>query len=286
MSSWDGKSKGTVIGYRIVIFCLRSLGLKSTYALVRIISRYYYYFSAAPKRQLMDFYHRRLGYPVREAKALVRLNFYRLAQSLLDRVALTIGEGNRLQFISEQRELMKSWGQDERGTILISAHFGNWAAAGQMFKGKVGGVNVVMVENEVAALRAYFEKSGLQPDYNIISISDDMSHFIKIYAALKRGEFVAIHGDRFLPGNPTLSLTFGEGKAQFPLGPFQLVEKLKARCAFVFAVKEDTFTYRVTAVEAQSQTAEQLAAEYAQNLESQVKKSPENWFNYHDFYRH
>ena len=44
MSQWDGKSKGTVLGYKIFVFLIRKAGVKSAYALLYFVATYYFLF--------------------------------------------------------------------------------------------------------------------------------------------------------------------------------------------------------------------------------------------------
>ena len=62
MSQWDGKSKGTVLGYKIFVFLIQKAGVKAAYVLLYFVASYYflflkksnraifYYFKAIPQR--------------------------------------------------------------------------------------------------------------------------------------------------------------------------------------------------------------------------------------------
>ena len=45
MSQWDGKSKGTVLGYKIFLFFIKTFGIGSAYLILHFVSLYYYLFA-------------------------------------------------------------------------------------------------------------------------------------------------------------------------------------------------------------------------------------------------
>ena len=47
MSQWDGKSKGTLLGYKIFVYCIKKLGIRSAYSVLVFVA--FYYFVAYPK---------------------------------------------------------------------------------------------------------------------------------------------------------------------------------------------------------------------------------------------
>ena len=46
MSRWDGKTKGSLTGYKIFLFFIKTLGLGFAYGLLRVVTYYYYLFAA------------------------------------------------------------------------------------------------------------------------------------------------------------------------------------------------------------------------------------------------
>lgn len=287
MASWTGKSKGNVLGYKIVVFFLRVFGLSSTYFLLKIISFYYYLFAGEPKKHMLDFYQTRMGYSKQKAKQLCRTNFYLLAQSILDKMALAMGLGKELYYKQKGEDELIRMATSGRGGFVISAHLGNWDIAGNLLQNLNVPLNVVMYENEKVKLNSYLERIGSKPNFNIISIKEDMSHLVKIYQHYKKKELVCINADRYLEGSKTIVTDFLGSKAHFPEGPFSIVNILKADYSFVFAVKKSKLGYEFSATKpctAEGQI-QQILENYVQALEEKVKQFPEQWFNYYDFHQ-
>ena len=62
MSAWQGKSKGTPLGYRIFVWVLKTFGVLPAYFLLRFVVLYYFFFSFKASRQIYSLYHHKLGY--------------------------------------------------------------------------------------------------------------------------------------------------------------------------------------------------------------------------------
>ncbi len=287
MANWTGKSRGTVLGYQIVVFFLRTFGLGRTYSLLRLISFYYFLFARGPRRVIQDFYQHRLGKSKEEAKQLCRENFDLLAQSILDKMALSMGYGKEITYTQKGEEELVRLAKAGEGGFLFSAHLGNWDIAGSLLINLDIPVNVVMLQNEEKKLGEFLERIGSKPFFKIIPIKNDLSHLLQIYQAYKRKELVCINADRFLPGNKTIELPFLNGVAPFPEGPFELVNKLKAPYACVFAVKSGRFEYSFSSTppKKSGEGVEAIAREYVREFEKKVRQYPEQWFNYYDFYQ-
>lgn len=286
MSKWTGKTKGSLLGYQIIVWILKVFDLKVTYFFLRFVSFYYYAFVSAPRNHLIKFYKDCLNISFKESKMLARRNFFLLAQSLVDRIAFTIGKGGRYKFTYKNEDSLRQIADENKGLVLISAHYGNWDIAGQMLTRVKNKINVLMFENEHEKIKGYLDSLGKLP-YDIIPQKNDMSHLIRIYESIKKGEILCMHADRFVGDAATYELDFCGQKAYFPKGPFQIVSKMKVPVAFVFIQKQGYFNYHYSAhipnLE-ETNKPEIIAQNFASVLESKVKESPDHWFNYFEFH--
>lgn len=287
MSKWDGKTKGTLLGYKILLFCVRYTPVKFVYFLLRFIALYYFLFDRKSRKSVRDFYTKGLGLSPRRASRVVYLNFYRFAQTLIDRMLFQVGKGEEFSLSFEHEDFLINLRDEGKGAILISAHLGNWETAGNLLKGRITPtINVVMLDSEVEQIKEYLKDKTGGSRFRIIAIKDDLSHVIKINQALKNKEFVAIHADRYMEGAKNIVLPFLGHKARFPLGPFLIASKFRAPITFVFGVKKSNFVYHLSAtfpIYAPA-TPEEIAQAFVRELESRVKENPEQWFNYFPFF--
>lgn len=286
MAKWTGKSRGSVLGYRIVFGVLRVFGLGSSYFLLRIVTYFYYLLDAKPRNIIIEFYQTHLGYSLSEAKRLCKENFYQVSQSILDKLALQLGQAPEISYTESGQDHLLELGRSGQGGILFSAHLGNWGIAGSLLQDLSLPVNVVMLANEQEGIQQFLDSIGAKPFFTIIPIKEDLSHLVSIYQALKRNELVCINADRFMPGSRTLAIPFLNGIAPFPEGPFALATRMKVNYSFVTTVKTGKFTYHFSAtpVRIAEETPESLAKEYVAELEKNVKANPNQWFNYYDFF--
>lgn len=290
-TAWEGRSRGSQTGYKIFVWLLRVGGLKAAYSLLHLVAAYYRWFVPAATRPLRFLYEQRLGFSSSKATQLIKKNIFIFGQTLIDKIAVLAQIPNSLQYTHEGIENIEKIVADGKGGILLSAHLGNWEAAGHMLKRVQAKINIVMYDGEEQQMKNYMEQFESKRSFNVILIKEDLSHIYEMSAALARNELICLHGDRFRPGNRTITQSFLGHDAAFPMGPFILASKLKAPVSFVFAMKEDNYNYHYYSFPAKvyagrgKEGMELMLKEYITTLESMLKKYPEQWFNFYDFWK-
>jgi predicted LPLAT superfamily acyltransferase len=289
MTNWQGRSQATVTGYRIFGFFIRHLGVRAAYFILLFVAGYYFCFSPKSSRPILDLYRRRLHFPALKALWLLYANYFRFGQTLIDKFAVLAGQQSAFTFAFEGGPHLDAMVALGEGGILLSAHAGNWEAAGQLLSRLNRPVSIVMYDGEDANIKQYLQQSA-NKKFQVIFVQKDLSHIFKINAALAANELVCIHADRFLPGAKTLNIDFLGAPARFPEGPFLLALKFSAPVTFVYAFKETATHYQLSATPPQQyhtarhDTVQTIAAAYAHTLEAKVRQYPAQWFNYYDFW--
>lgn len=291
MSLWQGKSKGTPLGYRIFVWILKHFGVLPAYFLLRFVVLYYFLFSFKASRQIYNVYHHRLGYSRLNALRKLYKNYYLLGQSIIDKVVVMSGIKNSFSFVFDGEENLRKITALHKGGILLSAHIGNWDVAGHLFKRLETPINIVLYDGEHEQIKEYLKSVTGKRNVNLIIIKNDLSHIYAISEALTNNELVCMHADRYIEGNKTLSADFLGEKARFPMGPFLLAAKFKVPVSFVFAVKESKLHYHFFASEIKEYKAankdavmQEILNDYAAEMEKKLKQYPEQWFNYYNFW--
>ena len=293
---WEGKTKGSLRGHKIFVFILRSFGLGPAYFILRFVAFYYFLFSKSSKSTFR--YFRKIhGYKGLKLYVAAYRNYYVFGQVLLDRVALLSGIKTDFNIIRNgHKENLSKVIASAKGSILLSAHIGNWEIAGQMLGGFSAKLNILMYDNEIQKMKDFMLSVTKKRDFSIIGIRDgDMGHLVEIHKAFQNNEILIMHGDRFLPGNETLEKTFMNRRALFPAGPFILAAKFGVPIHVVFSVKEGKNTYHFFAKEPievkRSRSKEEIARaiedssnRYIAYLEDMLRKYPTQWFNFYDFW--
>lgn len=289
--SWQGKSKGNKLGYRIFIAILKYAGVQPAYFLLRFVSFYYFLFSRSSSRPIYYFFRRRKGFSMwRSLKGLYR-NYYIFGQILIDKIVVMSGLKVPYTFEFEGEHYLEEINKGGRGGILIGAHAGNYELAGHYFKRITVRVNIVMVDQEHQKIKEYLESvMSDRKNLNIITIKEDFSHIYEISNALKNNELVAIHADRYVEGSKTITGTFLGEEAQFPMGPFIIATVFKVPVSFVYCFKETSKHYHLYTSKPKEYNAPKHVAipealnDYIKDLEMRMEKYPEQWFNYFPFW--
>ncbi len=289
MSQWDGKSKGLVFGYKIFIFFIQKLGIGWAYFLLYIVSFYYLLFSVQGRNASIYYFHKRLGFSKFNSFLKVYKNNYTFGQTIIDKVAISFGLGDRFTYNHDGGEVIKELLKNKKGGILISAHVGNFEIAEYFFSeiNEISQIHLVTTDNEHRAIKDYLESISLKSSIEFIIIKEDMSHIFQINNALNNNELVCFTGDRYFEGNKVLSEKLLGKEANFPAGPFLLASRLRVPVIFVYVMKETNTHYHLYASEAKykHRDAMDLLKQYTVSIENILKKYPFQWFNYFDFWK-
>jgi predicted LPLAT superfamily acyltransferase len=292
MSSWKGKSKGKPLGYRIFVFVLKIGGVLPAYLLLRFVTLYYLLFSYKSTKSTFNYFHKRLNYSVIKSVYKVYINYNLLGQTLIDKVVIMSGIPNKFTFNLDGIDNLRHIAALKKGGLLLTAHIGNWETARHLLNKIDARINVVIFDGEDEGIKDYMESVVGKSVLNLIIIKDDMSHIFEISNAFLNDELVCMPADRFLENNKTTTMKFLGADARFPLGPFMLAAKFQVPVSFVYGMKESTFHYHFFASEVkeypdleQDVVVQQMMTDFVEDMELKVKKYPEQWYNYYDFWQ-
>jgi predicted LPLAT superfamily acyltransferase len=288
MAQWDGKSKGTVLGYKIFVFFIKNAGVKSAYLILYFVASYYFIFLKKSNTAIFYYFRKRLGYSYFKSKRMVFMSYYTFGQTIIDKIAIGAGLKNKFTYEHEGREILIKLLEEQKGGVLISAHIGNFEIAEHFFSEIDVNfqINLVTTDLEHTAIKKYLESITQKPTVNFILIGDDLSHIFEINSALARNELVCFTGDRYFEGVKALSEKLLGQEALFPAGPFLIASRLKVPVVFVYVMKEPNLHYHLYTREAKVKHRDEkgLLREYTQSVESMIEKYPLQWFNYFDFW--
>ncbi len=293
---WEGKTKGGVKGHQFFVFILNFFGLQIAYLFLRFVA-FYFFVTAKSTKTSLKYFREILGYSGWKAYRATYQNYYVFGQTLLDKVALLAGMRNKFTVIHEGHDDSLVYLKNlSKGSILLSAHLGNWEIAGQMLEILDTKFNILIYDNEAEKMKAYMGDVMKKKNFKIIPIKDgEMGHLVELHAAFRNNEWVVMHGDRYLPGAPVIEKTFMGRKAKFPAGPFIMAAKFGVPVTLVFAVKETSSQYhffakkpievkRARTEQEVEQAVKDISDKYVSELEQMVKRYPTQWFNFYDFW--
>ncbi len=180
--------------------------------------------------------------------------------------------------VSESRIL-----EDSVGIVSVTAHVGNWEMAGRLLAGRTRRrTHVVVAPEAVAGLERWVRRDGEGVRF---VARGPVGVGVELVAALRRGEIVALQGDRAIGTQGDVLLPFFGRPAPFPLGPFILARAAAVPVVAAFCLLEPDDRYAIRLVPpitvARGQEAD-AACQWVGVLEQIVREHPTQWFNFFD----
>src|SRR6188768_1798778 len=235
--SGTGKLRGGRRGIHFFLTALRILGTRITYVLL-VPPTIYFSFASPDVPATMDFHRRVFGpQPWWKRRWLVFKHFFAFGQALIDRTAILAGDTKRFTFAFDGEENLRAAAAAGKGVLLLTAHVGNWEVAGQLLSRINVPVNVTGFDNESPEVRELLSKAQARQKFKLIPITGSPTDAIPLVAALRRGEVVAMLGDRPY-GSPSTSVPFMGAKASFPVGAYVMAAIADAPLVQVFSLRE------------------------------------------------
>ena len=220
-----------------------------------------------------------------EREALVADVFRHFAICFADLISTNRSESqpDRLVTRIEGDEHLLAAVAEGRGLVLVTAHLGNWELGGRLLAARLRRPTHVIVAAEVDPGVERFLRGGPSPVRFVRR--GDPTAMVPLVSALRRGEIVALQGDRALGTRGDALVDFFGEPAPFPLGPFVLGRAAAVPVVPAFCVLDRDWRYTVVMapairVEAGGETA--ALGQWVAVLEGMIRRAPEQWFNFFD----
>jgi lauroyl/myristoyl acyltransferase len=173
----------------------------------------------------------------------------------------------------------------ESGLISLTAHVGNWELAGRLLaRNAARPTHVVVAEEEMQNIERWVRRDGDGVRF-VSRTAPTVS--LGLVAALRRGEVVAVQGDRALGTRGDTLVPFFGHPAPFPRGPFVLARALRVPLVPAFCMLGPDHRYVVTMPEPLMVAAgaeEDALRSWVALLEDTVRRHPTQWFNFFDIW--
>jgi predicted LPLAT superfamily acyltransferase len=193
-------------------------------------------------------------------------------------------------------EYLQELARSRRGAVLIGAHLGSFEAMRASGAKERFPINIVGHFENARMINALLERLDPEASARVLHVGQDpMGFALKVRERLDAGEMVAILADRVGLNDKRVEVEFFGARAEFPSGPFLIAATLKCPVYLVFGLYFapnryelycEPFAERIELPrQRRAQTLEEVVQRYAQRLESYVRKAPDNWFNFYDFWK-
>lgn len=291
-ADWTHASeRGSLPLIRFMVWMSLTLGRPFTRVLLRIIAAYFLAFGGASRRAIVAYLERCLGRkPTLADQYRVFLTF---ASTLHDRIYFLKDRFDLFDIERSGTGLI-----DAGGMVLMGAHLGSFEAmraCGRVLAGR----RVVMAMYEENARQINGVLSAVDPRAmrDVVALGH-VESMLELRDRLAEGAIVGVLADRTLGHEPTIRVPFLGEEAQFPTGPMRMAAVLRQRVLFMAGLYRGGNRYDVRFEEladftdleghtrAERDARVRAAVErYAARLEHYCREAPDNWFNFHDFWK-
>jgi predicted LPLAT superfamily acyltransferase len=257
-------------------------------ALLPVICAYFIVFSRHARRASRDYLGRVLGRPAGWRD--IYRHFRCFATTILDRVLWLNGRMDEYAIDIVGVEHFDDALRDGKGFLLFGAHYGSFELLRVLATGRPGlSVRPLMHPHNDRKLAAVLERRATTRPEPIIELGRPET-MLEVRDALASGTVVALLADRSPTDADMVACPFLGEPARFPRGPFKLAGLLGAPVVLFRATWQGGRRYRIAfepfgAVPGTArESVEPACARYAAWLEAACRESPDNWFNFYDFW--
>lgn len=218
--------------------------------------------------------------------------FVNYAQAITNLYAMHLGQPLPVEPEFSGHENLKDILAEKRGLIALTGHMGYWQITPFLMAARswLPPMTMAMAEEPNRKLAAFEEQ--FRKKFRIVYTTASPFASIQLANILRQGEFVGMQLDRHLGGQHVM-LPFCGREAAFPLGPATLARATGCPMAPVFVLAHHNRKRCTVMVEKPiyvRHTRDRDAdvrdgmARVVAVYERYVRKYPEQWFNFHDFW--
>lgn len=286
--AWQGGTDGTSWMHRKLVRIVRHVPLRLMYGFVAVFVVPFYFVFSKGYKPMYHYFNQRLGYRPVKAFFGVYHNFCRFSQVILDRFYMF--SGGKFDVEVENYHLYQELAEDKPGFMILSAHVGCYELAGYTLVATKKRFNALAFGEEAEAIVENRQRLFENTNIRIIPVKDDLSHLFALNDALDNGESVSFPSDRLVGKQRTVTCDFLGAAARFPMGPFALAAQRDLPVLTVNVMKDMAKRYKVFVHrlkkegETRQERIESYVRQYVGHLEDVLRRYPEQWFNYYEFW--
>jgi predicted LPLAT superfamily acyltransferase len=291
-ADWVRRSeRGSLPIVRFMAWLSLAVGRRASRLLLGGITAYFFATGGKARAAVRAYLGRVLGREprLREQFAV----FSSFASTIHDRIYFLKGRFDLFEIRMHGAELFEGAG----GALLMGAHLGSFEAmraCGRALPGR----RVAMAMYEVNARLLHDVLAAIEPSavQDIVALGR-VDSMLELGERLEAGQMVGVLADRTLGAEPTIDVPFLGEPAAFPTGPMRMAAALRRPVYFMAGLYRGGNRYDIhfekladfTDLGAGRGDRELRVAEavrsYAARLEHFCREAPDNWFNFHDFWK-
>ncbi len=285
---------GGRFGLWLIFTIARLCGRTLSRLLLYPITLYFYLRRGQERRAAKVFLARLTGHPAGAWRVMVQM--HRFAATLLDRVFFLLRGERGFAIEVEGLAALEARFDQGHGLLLVGAHMGSFEVLRTLAARRAEvPLHIVLDTRQTPVMTHLLET--LAPDVAariIDGARDPASTVLALSEALAQGHMAALLADRGRPDEVMRRVPFCGVPAPFPTGPWLLAAALKVPVVLCLGLYEGGNRYRLVfepfaeRIEIprreRGPALDAVLARYAARLEHHARQSPENWFNFYDFW--
>lgn len=287
---WTGNTFGTGFMHRSLISILRYTDVRIWYVFSAIFIIPFCLIFSPGAKTAWHYFRRRQKYGRWKSLLMTYVNHVLFAQVVIDKFAMYAGKKMKLKV--ENYDLFKQLAAKKEGFVMLSAHIGCYEMAGYELVSDRKPFNALVFAGEKASVMQGRTKLFTGNNIKMIPLTSDMSYLFKIDKTLADGEIVSIPADRVFGSAKTVKVKLLGADAELPWGSFSVpaMRGLEVIAVNVMKTSVKGYTAYVTRLdydkdESRKQQVQQLADNYAKELERMLNRYPAQWYNYFEFWK-
>lgn len=235
------------------------------------------------------YFRQRMRYGRWKSAWHVYRNHCQFSQVVVDRFAMFAGK--KFSITIEGYEQFWQLERQVEAFMIFSSHIGCYEAAGYSLVSETKRFNALVYGGEKATVMEERKKKLDRHNIRMIPVNSDMSHLFLVNEALANQEIVSMPADRIVGSPKSIGVILLGAKACLPMGPFMVatMRGLDALAVNVMKTSVKKYTVYVARLSydkqaSRKQQLQQLADSYAAELERCVRKYPDQWYNFYEFW--
>ena len=293
-TDWHGVTGGGTLGQKALLFLFHFVNVTVGYVVLAHIVPFYMLFRRKSYLVIYRYFRKQIGFSPIKSFFKTYQNHFIFGQCMLDRFTIYAGRRSFFKMEIEGNEEFYKLLDYEKGFIIASSHVGNFELCGYLLKQEKKRIYALAFGGETKEVMENRLKLFNLNNVSVIPVFGDMSHIFEVNEALSAGQIVSISCDRSFGNAKSIECEFLSGKTDFPIGAFTLAAHFDVPVISIFVMKKTVSNYQVyvkpislndSIKVSKREKAELLTREFVKELEGVVRKYPEQWFNFYEFWK-
>jgi len=292
--NWTGKTGGSTFGQKSLVFLFHFHHVTVGYVILALAVPFYMLFARKGYLAIYRYFRRQHGYGRLKAFGKTYQNHFVFGQCMLDRFAVYAKRRSFFKLTITGNDVFHRLLDDDKGFVIASSHVGNFELSGYLLRQDKKRIHAIVYGDEAKEVMNRRMATLGMNNVCMAPVSNDMSHIFTLNEALQNGEIVSMPCDRNFGSAKSVDCDFLNGKADFPQGAFAMAAMFDVPVVTIFVMKESVSKYHIYVSLLPTDGFEtlnkrekinRLTQSFASEVEGIVRKYPEQWFNFYEFWK-